>query len=44
MLFRSDFKIQDVNGDGKFTVDDKVFVGQTTPKVNLNFRSEFTIY
>ena len=39
-----DFKIQDVNNDGKFTVDDKVFVGQTTPKINLNFRSEFTIY
>jgi len=39
-----DFKIQDVNNDGKFTVDDKVFVGQTTPKLNLNFRSEFTIY
>ncbi|MEY3920820.1 MAG: hypothetical protein RL634_581, partial [Bacteroidota bacterium] len=39
-----DFKIQDVNNDGKFTVDDRVFVGQKTPKVNLNFRSEFTIY
>ena len=39
-----DFKIEDVNKDGKFTVDDRIFVGQTTPKLNLNFRNEFTIY
>ena len=39
-----DFKLDDVNKDGKFTVDDRVFLGQTAPKFNLNLRNEFTIY
>ena len=39
-----DFKLEDVNKDGKFTVDDRVFLGQTAPKFNLNLRNEFTIY
>jgi len=39
-----DFKLEDVNKDGKFTIDDKVFLGQTVPKVSFNLRNEFTIY
>lgn len=39
-----DFKLEDVNKDGKLTVDDKVFLGQTTPKLSYNLRQEFTIY
>ena len=39
-----DFKLEDVNKDGKYTVDDKVFLGQTTPKVSFNLRNEFTIF
>ena len=39
-----DFKLDDVNKDGKFTVDDRVFLGQTAPKFNLNLRNEFTLY
>jgi TonB-linked SusC/RagA family outer membrane protein len=39
-----DFKLEDVNKDGKFTIDDKQFLGQTVPKVSFNLRNEFTIY
>ena len=39
-----DFKLVDVNGDGKLTIDDKVFLGQTTPKLSFNLRNEFTLY
>ncbi len=39
-----DFKLVDVNGDGKLTIDDKVFLGQTTPKLSFNMRNEFTLY
>jgi hypothetical protein len=39
-----DFKLDDVNKDGKYTVEDRVFLGQTTPRFNINLRNEFTIY
>lgn len=39
-----DFKLEDVNKDGKLTIDDKVFIGQTTPKLSFNMRNEFTLY
>ena len=39
-----DFKLDDVNKDGKYTIEDRVFLGQTAPKFNLNLRNEFTIY
>ena len=39
-----DFKLDDVNKDGKFTIDDRVFLGQTAPRFNLNLRNEFTLY
>ena len=39
-----DFKLEDVNKDGKLTVDDKVFLGRTTPNLSFNLRNEFTLY
>ena len=39
-----DFRLEDVNKDGKLTVDDKVFLGQTAPKLSFNLRNEFTLY
>ena len=39
-----DFKLEDVNKDGKLNIDDKIFLGQTVPKVSFNLRNEFTIY
>jgi TonB-linked SusC/RagA family outer membrane protein len=39
-----DFKLQDTNGDGQYTIADKVFLGTTTPKYSWNMRNEFKIY
>jgi len=39
-----DHKILDVNGDGKFTNDDKVFQGFTSPRARLTFRNEFKLF
>ena len=39
-----DFRLEDLNGDGKYTIDDRSFVGQTTPKLSFNFRNEFNLY
>ncbi|MHA4739731.1 SusC/RagA family TonB-linked outer membrane protein [Dyadobacter sp. MSC1_007] len=39
-----DHKILDVNNDGKFTNDDKVFQGFTSPRVRLTLRNEFKLY
>lgn len=39
-----DFKLQDTNGDGKYTIDDRVFLGPTTPRFSWNLRNEFRIY
>ncbi len=36
-----DFKLLDVNGDGYYTNDDKVFQGYTTPKYRLSLRNDF---
>jgi TonB-linked SusC/RagA family outer membrane protein len=38
-----DFKLQDLNNDGRYTIEDRQFVGQTTPKFSFNLRNEFTI-
>jgi len=35
-----DFKLEDVNGDGKYTNDDKQFLGFTRPKVRLSLRND----
>ncbi|MDB5091119.1 MAG: SusC/RagA family TonB-linked outer membrane protein, partial [Mucilaginibacter sp.] len=36
-----DFKLQDLNGDFKFTNDDKQFLGTTNPRFNWSLRNEF---
>jgi TonB-linked SusC/RagA family outer membrane protein len=39
-----DFKLQDTNGDGQYTIADKQFIGNTTPDFSWNLRNEFRIY
>ena len=39
-----DHKILDVNGDGKYTNDDKVFQGYTSPRARFTFRNEFKLF
>jgi TonB-linked SusC/RagA family outer membrane protein len=36
-----DFKLQDVNGDFKFTNDDKQFLGSTNPRFSWSLRNDF---
>ncbi|MBY5956877.1 SusC/RagA family TonB-linked outer membrane protein [Membranicola marinus] len=36
-----DFKIQDINGDGVYTNDDKVFQGYGKPQLRLTMRNDF---
>lgn len=37
-----DFKLQDVNGDGKLTNADRQFLGQTKPRYQWTLRNDFT--
>ncbi len=39
-----DMRLTDIDGDGKFTIADKEFVGQRAPKYSWNMRNEFKIY
>ena len=39
-----DAKVRDVNGDYKITQEDKVFLGQETPKFRWSFRNEFILF
>ncbi|MFD0765179.1 SusC/RagA family TonB-linked outer membrane protein [Mucilaginibacter lutimaris] len=39
-----DFKLQDMNGDFKFTNDDKVFLGSTAPRFNWSLRNDFNFF
>jgi len=39
-----DFKLQDVNGDFKFTDADKQFLGSRNPKFTTSMRNEFTFF
>ena len=39
-----DFKLQDTNGDGQYTIADKQFLGNTTPDWSWNLRNEFKLY
>ncbi len=39
-----DFKLEDLNGDGKYTIDDRKFLGSQNPKFSFNLRNEFTIF
>lgn len=44
-LYRvGDFKLLDTDGDGKYTIADKQFQGNTTPDFSWNLRNEFRIY
>jgi TonB-linked SusC/RagA family outer membrane protein len=38
-----DFKVQDVNGDYKYSDDDRQFLGFRSPRFQWNLRNEFTI-
>lgn len=37
-----DFKLQDVNGDGKYTNDDRQFLGYTEPRFRWTLRNDFS--
>ncbi len=39
-----DFRLVDGNGDGKYSIDDKRFVGNTAPSYSWNLRNEFKIF
>jgi hypothetical protein len=39
-----DMRLTDVNGDGKFTIADKQFIGDKAPKYSWNLRNDFKIY
>ncbi len=39
-----DFKLKDTNGDGKYDINDKGFLGNTTPSFSFNVRNEFKIF
>ncbi|HEX5553636.1 MAG TPA: TonB-dependent receptor [Chitinophagaceae bacterium] len=39
-----DFRLQDVNGDGKYTNEDRQFLGFTEPRFRWTLRNEFTFY
>jgi TonB-linked SusC/RagA family outer membrane protein len=39
-----DFRLVDGNGDGKYTIADKRFIGDFSPKYSWNLRNEFKIY
>jgi TonB-dependent starch-binding outer membrane protein SusC len=39
-----DFRLQDANGDGAYTIADKQFIGRTTPSFSWSLRNEFKIY
>jgi TonB-linked SusC/RagA family outer membrane protein len=42
-VFPGDFKVQDVNGDGKYTDDDRQFLGFESPRFQWMMRNEFSI-
>ncbi|MBE7179157.1 MAG: SusC/RagA family TonB-linked outer membrane protein, partial [Mucilaginibacter polytrichastri] len=39
-----DFKVEDVNGDGRYTDADRQFLGYTTPRFQWSFRNEFNLF
>lgn len=39
-----DFRLIDGDGDGKYTIADKRFIGDAAPKYSWNLRNEFKIY
>ncbi|MEJ7768758.1 MAG: SusC/RagA family TonB-linked outer membrane protein [Chitinophagaceae bacterium] len=43
-VFPGDFKVEDVNKDGKYTNDDRQFLGFRSPRFLWTLRNEFTIF
>lgn len=43
-LFPGDFKLNDVNGDGLFTDEDKKFIGHRTPRFQWAMSNRFTLF
>ena len=43
-VFPGDFKIQDVNQDGKYTDADRQFLGSRNPKYSWTIRNDFTFF
>ncbi len=43
-VYPGDFKIKDVNNDGKYTNDDREFLGFTSPRFRWTMRNEFSFY
>jgi hypothetical protein len=39
-----DFKLEDLNKDGKYTIDDRQFLGHQNPLFSFNLRNEFNVY
>jgi len=39
-----DMRLVDLNNDGAYTIADKQFLGETTPKYSWNLRNDFRIY
>lgn len=42
--YPGDFKIQDLNNDGRISQEDNVFQGYTLPRFRWNMRHEFTLF
>jgi TonB-linked SusC/RagA family outer membrane protein len=43
-LYPGDMKIKDVNGDLRYTNEDKEFLGYTTPRCRFSLRNELTLF
>jgi len=39
-----DFRLEDTNNDGVYTIADKQFLGETTPKFSWNLRNDFRVF
>ena len=39
-----DFKLEDLNNDGKYTIEDRQFLGHQNPLFSFNLRNEFNLY
>lgn len=39
-----DFKLEDFNNDGKYTLEDRQFLGNQNPKFSFNMRHEFSFF
>ena len=39
-----DFRLEDLNGDGKYTIADRQFIGSRNTDFSFNLRNEFKLY